>query len=239
MSTSEASFSAPRGNRLLGALPPREYRRLRPHLDCVPLSLKAVLHEPGQRVKYLYFPISGMLSLLRVHEGRGGRIEVGVVGREGMVGLPVFLGTTVTSTQSMVQVPGEALRLRASTFRRLVSRESKLHEMLLRYTHVFLTQVIQWVACNSLHSVEKRLCRWLLAVHDRATGDHFPLTHEFLAAMLGVRRASVTDAARRLRQAGLIHYGGGQLTVLDRRGLERAVCGCYHTVRSELVRLLG
>lgn len=239
MSRSETTASAPRRNRLLAALPRREYNRLLPHLEWVPLALRTVLHEAGQPIKHLYFPTSGMLSLLSDRDGQGARIEVGVVGREGMVGLPVFLGTRLTSTQSMVQVPGEAMRMRADKFRRLVGPQSKLHSMLLRYTHVFLTQVTQWVACNSLHSVEKRLCRWLLTVHDRATSNDFPLTHEFLAAMLGVRRASVTEAARRLRKAGLIHYGGGQLTVLDRSGLEGTVCGCYHSVRAELVRLLG
>jgi CRP-like cAMP-binding protein len=239
MSRLEESVSTPRHNRLLAALPSRELNRLVPHLERVSLPLRAILHEPGQPFKHLYFPLSGLLSLLSARNGQGGSIEIGVVGCEGMAGLPVFLGTKVASTLSLVQVPGEALRLRTNKFHRLVKRQSKLHEMLLRYTHVFLTQVSQWVACNSLHSVEKRLCRWLLAVHDRATHDHFPLTHQFLASMLGVRRASVTEAARRLRKAGLIHYGGGQLTILDRRGLEGAVCGCYHAVRAEMVRLLG
>ncbi|HTU89174.1 MAG TPA: Crp/Fnr family transcriptional regulator [Gemmataceae bacterium] len=239
MSRLEASRNTPPNNRLLAILPRREYQRLLAHLECVPLTLKTVLHEPGQPIKYLYFPTSGMLSLLSGSDGQGGRIEVGVVGREGMVGLPAFLGGKAGPTQWMVQVSGEALRMRAAKFRRLVRRQSKLHEMLLRYTHVFLTQVMQWVSCNSLHPVEKRLCRWLLTVHDRASSDQFPLTHEFLAAMLGVRRASVTEAARRLRRAGLIHYGSGQLTILDRRGLEGAVCGCYHTVRAELVQLFG
>lgn len=238
MSRSPSAAAAPPSNRLLAALPPRELHRLRPHLESVPLSLKGVLHEAGESVKHVYFPTSGMLSLLTVCDGKG-TIEVASIGSEGMVGLPLFLGTRRTSTQCVVQVSGEALRMRAQQFRRLVTRESKLHEMLLRYTQVFLTQLTQWVACNSLHPIEKRLCRWLLMIHDRATSDHFPLTHEFLAAMLGVRRASVTEAARRLRKAGLIHYGGGQLTVLDRHGLEGAVCGCYHTVRAELVRMLG
>lgn len=239
MSTSDASTNDLPSNYLLGALPSREYRRLLPHLEHVPLSFKAILHEPGQPVSHLYFPTSGMLSLLCAHNGRGGGMEVAVVGREGMAGLSVFLGAKVTLTQSMVQVPGEAVRMRADKFRALVHRHSKLHELLLRYVHVFLTQLAQGVACNAQHPVEKRLCRWLLTVHDRATSDRVPLTHEFLAGMLGVRRASVTEAARRLRQAGLIRYGGGQLTILDRHGLERAVCGCYRVVKTELSRELS
>lgn len=239
MSRSDASNSAPSTNFLLSALPRREYNRLLPHFDRVPLTFKAVLHEPGQSISHLYFPTSGMLSLLRGRDGREGGMEIGVVGREGMTGLPVFLGWDTAVTRGMVQVPGEALRIPADKFRLLVGRDSVLHELLLRYVHVFLTQLVQGVACNSLHSVEKRLCRWLLTVHDRAGCDRFPLTHEFLAAMLGVRRASVTEAARRLRQAGLIRYGGGQLTVLNRRGLERTVCECYRLIKAELNRLLS
>jgi CRP-like cAMP-binding protein len=239
MSRSDAPLSAPPNNLLLSALPGREYDRLLPAFDRVPLAFKAVLHEPNQPIRHLYFPTSGMLSLLLSHEGPGAGMEVGVVGREGMADLSVFLGASVASIRSMVQVPGEALRMRADKFRTLVNRESKLYELLLRYTRVFLTQLTQGVACNALHSVEKRLCRWLLMVHDRAACDRFPLTHEFLASMLGVRRATVTEAARRLRQAGLIRYGAGQLTILDRRGLERTVCGCYRAVKAEQNRLLS
>lgn len=239
MSSLEASVEAPRKNRLLAALSPRELNLVLPHLKCVPVALRSILHEPGQPIRYLYFPISGMISLLSPGDEQGGRIEVGVVGCEGLVGLPAFLGARAGPTLWMVQVPGEALRIRADTFRRLIRRQSKLHEMLLRYTDLYLRQLTHWVACNSLHPIEKRLCRWLLTVHDRASTDRLPLTHEFLAGMLGVRRASVTDAARRLRKAGLIHYGGGQLTILDRNGLEGAVCTCYHTVRAELVRAFG
>jgi CRP-like cAMP-binding protein len=238
MLRSDASNSAPSTNVLLSALPSREYSRLLPHLDRVRLEFKAVLHEFGQPIRHLYFPTSGMLSLLLGRDGRRSGMEVGVVGREGMAGLSVFLGSASEPTRSMVQVPGEALRIQADKFCSLVDRDSKLHELLLRYVHVFLTQLTHGVSCNALHPVEKRLCRWLLTVHDRAASDRLPLTHEFLAAMLGVRRASVTEAARRLRQHGLIRYGGGQLTVLDRRGLERNVCGCYRLVKTELDRLL-
>jgi CRP-like cAMP-binding protein len=239
MSRSDVSIDASPKNLLLSALPSREYKRLLPHLDHVPLAFKAVLHEPGQPISHLYFPTSGILSLLLAREEQGEGMEVGIIGREGVAGLAAFLGAATTLTRSMVQVPGEALRIRADKFRALVGRNSKLHELLLRYVHVFLTQLTQGVACNALHSVEKRLCRWLLTVHDRTNCDRFPLTHEFLAAMLGVRRATVTEVARRLRQAGLIHYSSGQLAVLDRRGLERIVCNCYGVVKAEINRLLG
>lgn len=239
MSRPDDPLRASPTNLLLSSLPRREYNLLLPHLDRVPLDFKSVLHEFGQPMNYLYFPTSGMLSLLLVREGRRSSMEVGVVGNEGMAGLSVFLGAPSESTRILVQVPGEALRLRADKFRALVSRDSKLHELLLRYVNVFLMQLTHGVACNALHPVEKRLCRWLLTVHDRAESDRFPLTHEFLAAMLGVRRASVTEAARRLREAGLIRYGGGQLTVLDRRGLEKCVCGCYRLIKIEMDRWLN
>lgn len=239
MTRTDASNSVSPNNLLLSSLTNREYNRLHPHLERVPLAFKAILHEPNQPISHLYFPTHGLLSLLLPNDGPSKGLEVGIVGREGMVGLPIFLGFPAAFTRSLVQVPGEALRMRADRFRSLVARDSKLHEMLLRYLHVLLSQVTLGTACNTLHSVEKRLCRWLLTVHDRAACDRFPLTHEFLASMLGVRRASVTEAARRLRQAGFIHYGGGQLTVLDRLGLEKTVCGCYEMVKTEMSRLLG
>jgi CRP-like cAMP-binding protein len=239
MPRSPAPPSALSTNLLLSALPSREYNRLLPHFDHVPLVFKTVLHELDQPVSHLYFPTSGMLSLLVARDGNGTSMEVGVVGREGVAGLSVFLGADTESTRSIVQVPGEALRIPADKFRALVRPDSVLHELLLRYVHVFLVQLTHGIVCNARHSVEKRLCRWLLTVHDRAGCDRFPLTHEFLAAMLGVRRATVTEAARRLREAGLIRYGGGQLTVIDRRGLERNVCGCYRLVKTELHRLMG
>lgn len=237
MSRSVASLNAS-PNFLLRALPSREYKRLVSHLEPVELSFKAILYESDQPITHLYFPTCGMLSLLSPRAAREGGMEVAVVGREGVLGLPLLLGTGRSIAQSMVQVPGEALRLPANKVHALVGCDSKLHALLLRYLHSFLIQLVHGVACNAMHSVEKRLCRWLLVVHDRASSDHLPLTHEFLAAMLGVRRASVTEAARRVRQAGLIRYGRGQLTVLNRSGLEKASCGCYHAVNRELRRML-
>jgi CRP-like cAMP-binding protein len=239
MLRSDAAASGPPTNCLLAALPAPVFSRLRRHLEPVALSFKDILHEPGQPITHLYFPTSGLISYLCATDERRGSIEVGVVGREGMTGLPILLDVEASIARSLVQIPGAALRIRAEKFRHVLHRDRILHNRLLRYVHVFLAHLTHCVACNSLHPVEKRLCRWLLTVHDRIGTDRFPLTHEFLAAMLGVRRATVTDAARRLRQGGLIHYGGGQLIVLDRQGLEATVCGCYRRVQEEWSRVLG
>lgn len=239
MLRSDAAASGPPTNYLLAALPANSFSRLRPHLETIALSFQDVLHEPGQPITHLYFPTSGLISHLCATDERRGSIEVAVVGREGMTGLPVLLDVEASIARSLVQIPGAALRMRADKFRHLIHRDRTLHNRLLRYIHVSLTHLTHCVACNSLHPVEKRLCRWLLTVHDRVGTDRFPLTHEFLAAMLGVRRATVTEAARRLRQGGLIRYGGGQLIVLNRQGLEAAVCGCYRRVQEEWGRVLG
>jgi CRP-like cAMP-binding protein len=238
MSTSDAPAHGPPANRLLAALPAREYARLRPYLSACALEHRAVLYEPGARVSHVYFPCSGVLSmLLGPPDSRG--VEVGVVGREGMAGLSVFFGTGMTPARCVVQVPGEALRMRAADFRRHVGRDGALHGLLLRYTHVFLAQVGLALACNSLHALPRRLCRWLLMIHNRAGADEFSLTHEFLAAMLGVRRATVTEAALGLQQKGLVRYGRGRMTILDRRGLESAACRCYGAIQSEMDHLPG
>jgi CRP-like cAMP-binding protein len=237
MPRSDAPGHAPPLNRLLAALPPSEYAQLRPFLEPVALTFKAVLYEPGQVIPAVYFPVHGVLSLICPAEGKAPGVEVGVIGREGMTGLPVLLGTGAAFVRCIVQVPGDALRMRAEDFRKHVAADSYLHTVLLRYTHFCLAQLAHSVNCNSLHAVEQRLCRWLLATHDRAGVDRFPLTHEFLAAMLGVRRASVTVAARQLRDAGWIRYGAGELTVLNRRGLEAACCSCYGVVQAELERV--
>jgi CRP-like cAMP-binding protein len=233
MSRSDAPGRAPLVNHLLAALPPGEYQRLHPLLEAVSLPAQTVLYEAGQPIRHVHFPTGGVLSLLTSPENKGEGIEVGVVGREGMAGLPLFLGARAASTRCVVQVSGQALRMRADHFQTNVRPDSSLHQLLLHYTHAFLNQVSQTVACNALHSVPKRLARWVLTVHLRAGSDSFRLTHEFLAAMLGVRRASVTEAAKRLQQAGLIRYVRGLLTVLDRQGLESAACGCHRLIEGE------
>jgi CRP-like cAMP-binding protein len=223
-------------NALLAALPRAEYAGLLHHLEPVSLAIRTVLYQPGQPISQIFFPTAGVVSLLAVR-GEVAGIEAGVVGSEGMVGLPVFLGTDRSTGLAIVQVPLEALRMQADDFRSLVVRDSTLHGLLLRFTHHLFCQVSQSVACCSSHPLEQRLCRWLLLVHDRVGTDGFPLTQEFMAAMLGVRRASVNEVARSLQDKGLIRYRRGGVNILDRAGMERATCDCYHVVASEWKRL--
>jgi CRP-like cAMP-binding protein len=234
MARSDLSAVPPSANRLLAALPPREFQQLRPFLERTPLPARVILQEPDRPIGHVHFPTSGIVSLLSAPGGSGLGVEVGIVGCEGMVGLPVFLGRGEAQARWLVQVPGESLRMRADAFRARVGRNSRLHELLLLYTHVFLAQVSLALACNSLHAVERRLARWLLTVQARVGEDRFPLTHQFLAAMLGVRRATVTEAALVLQAAQLIRYKRGQLMVLDRDGLEAASCGCHRGMQSAL-----
>jgi CRP-like cAMP-binding protein len=221
----------------LAALPAAEYARLSPHLQAVPLEWKSMLHEAGEAIRHVYFPLAGVLSVVTpVQDGRMG-VETGVVGREGMAGLGVFLGAENSPGRCIVQVAGKGLRMRSADFRDRVGPDSPLHGLLLRYTHAYLVQVSQAVACNSLHPVGQRLAGWLLRIRSRAGPGHFPLTHKLLATMLGVRRATVTEAAQELQSRGLIRYSRGQVTVRSRPGLEAAACGCHRVMQSALDRI--
>jgi CRP-like cAMP-binding protein len=223
-------------NGLLAALPRRDCSRLLPRLALVPLEHATVLYEAGKPIRHVYFPESGLVSLIAPMED-GALAEAGMVGREGMVGLPVFLGTDSSAFRAVVQVPGEAWRLEAGAFRALARRGRALNDLLRRYLHAFVTHLGQCSACNSHHSVEQRCCRWLLLVHTRIEADEFPLTHEFLAAMLGVRRTGVTEVAGNLQRAGLIRYSRGRVTILDREGLEATSCPCYRVIEAEFAAL--
>lgn len=225
-------------NRLLALLPPKDYQRLLPHLEPVSLEFKQILYEPGQPIPHVYFPNSGVISWLGVDDG-GSTVEVATIGNEGMAGFRVLLGADTSPAKVMVQVPGDALRMKSAAIKAELIRAGALIDVLHRYLNAFLTQVTQSVACNTLHPLEKRFGRWLLMTHDRVRSDHFPLTHELLAQMLGVRRASVTEAARKLQKAGLIRYIHGKITILDRAGLEAASCGCYRAVKADYDRLLN
>jgi CRP-like cAMP-binding protein len=183
----------------------------------------------------IFFPINAVVSLLTIVEDRT-LAEVGLVGNEGMIGLSIFLGIEATPFKAIVQVPGEAMRMKVDVFKDLVNPDSPLYS-LLRYTHALMFQISQSAACNPHHSVEERCCRWLLMTRDRVQSDQFPLTHEFLSHMLGVRRASVTVVAGMLQKAGLIRYSRGQMTILDRPGLEAVSCQCYRLVKKEEDRL--
>jgi CRP-like cAMP-binding protein len=227
----------PSGNQLLAALPRPDLERLHPQLETVTLGLKELIYEPDTPIPYIYFPNSGVTSILTTMKN-GKAAEVGTVGKEGMLGLPVFLGTDRSSGRSFSQVPGESLRLGADAFRVAIQQSRALVDLLHRYTQALFTQVSQSAACNSLHSIEERCGRWLLMTHDRVETDEFVLTQEFLAIMLGVRRASVAEVAGKLQQAGLIRYRRGQMRILDRKGLEATACECYDVIRAEYERLL-
>ena len=225
-------------NLLLASLPPHDLAPLWAALEYVRLEVGDCVFEPETPIRHVYFPETAVVSL--VSEFRdGGTIEVGTAGCEGMAGLPVFLGEDRASVRAFIQVPGMALRMEAQHFARLASIPGPFHQMMLRYAMAFLTQVTQTAACNGAHLVEQRCARWLLMTHDRVEGDELHLTHEFLAAMLAVRRAGVTLAMRSLQDAKLVSYSRGRVTITDRDGLERASCECYCTVRRHFEHLLG
>lgn len=225
-------------NRLIAALPALELERFGREFEEVPLPFKEVLYEPNGAIAHAYFPTRGVVSL--VNEPKPGDIvEFGTVGYEGMVGLPLLLGDEAMPSRALVQVPGEALRISARAFRQAVESNPEFRMLLMRYTMALFNQIAQSASCNRLHEVQERCARWLLQTHDRADGDSFPLTQEFLAQMLGVHRPTVSVAAGMLQRAGLIRYVRGVVTVLDRRGLEAASCACYGIIAREYDRLLN
>ncbi|MFC7478407.1 Crp/Fnr family transcriptional regulator [Dankookia sp. GCM10030260] len=225
-------------NRLLAALPPEDLARLQPQLEVVDLPLRKVLSAPGKPITAVYFPETGYVSMLAYLE-KGDVIEVGVVGNEGMVGLPILLGDDSDDCEAMVQNPGTALRMDAAAFRAELDHTPAFRTLLLRSALFQHRQVARTAACNGRHCIDQRLARWLLIAHDRAEGGSFAMTHESLAIMLGVRRAGITVAAGQFQAAGLIHYERGRMEVTDRPGLEAAACECYGVARRALDRLFG
>jgi len=231
-------ISMPSGNKLLDGLSPHEYSRLRPHLQLVPWEFKQVLYEPRAPIDYAYFPLEGVASMVTLMEdGRG--IEVATIGREGVIGLAALLGGDKTIARFIVQVPGTALRMKAEVLKGETGQDSPLGRLLLLYNTAFLKQITQSVACNGLHSLVQRACRWLLMNRDRIDTEELPLTHELLADMLGVRRSSVSEVLEPLQKKGLIRYRRGKLTIVNRKGLESAACECYRAVKDEFERLFG
>lgn len=228
----------PRSNRILSAAPREEYERLLPHLEYVEMPRGLVLHEAGVHMSHVYFPYSGTISVV-VQMEDGDQAEVGVVGREGMLGLPLVLGTDTAPLKAFAQVTGGAIRMTAEKFREEVGRRGGLYVLLLRYAQAFFVQTAQTAACNRLHPMEGRLPKWLLTTRDLAESDDLNLTHEFVATMLGVRRAGVTEALGALRSQGLIDHSRGHITILDAEGLGRASCECYGVVRDEYERLVA
>ena len=222
-----------RTNRLLAALPTAERSQLMQLMEHVWQEIKQVVYEPNADIPYVYFPISSVNSLIIVMED-GKAVEVGTIGNEGMVGLPVFLGAAMTPGTALCQIAGEALRLPTEQFKReVIEQESALFRLLHRYTHAIFVQAAQGLACNRLHSLEQRFCRWMLTTHDRVGNDTFLLTQEFIAQMLGVRRASVSGVASAIQKAGLLTYHRGRITILDRPRMEQASCECYQVIRAE------
>jgi CRP-like cAMP-binding protein len=224
-------------NCLLANLPTADYERLRPRLELVDLQPRQVLHEPFTPFRHAYFPEQGLVSAVSTLEG-GDIIEVASVGNEGMTGLPILLGNETVAQRYFVQIEGLAFRIGATALREEAGEGSALRRLLTRYHVAFTAQIMQSVACNGLHSVQQRCCRWLLRCLERSTISDIPITHESLAQMLGVRRASVTDVLRPLQEEGLIRHRRGVVSVLDRQRLERAACECHRTIAREFDRLV-
>jgi CRP-like cAMP-binding protein len=225
-------------NLLLCALPPAECERLLPDLQPVTFSLGQILCEPGDRSNYCYFPTDAIVALLYTMQD-GSTAEMGLVGNEGVLGVAVFLGGESTCSRALVAVAGDAFRLPTKQVQEEFAHGGPLQHLLLRYTQALITQVSQTAVCNRLHSVEQRLCRWLLLCQDRKNCSELLMTQELIANMLGGRRESVTVAAGRLQDAGLIDYSRGHIRILDRKGLESNACECYRAVEDECDRLFG
>jgi CRP-like cAMP-binding protein len=219
-------MTKPIANALLAALPRAEYRRVRALLEPVTLTFGEVLHEQGEPITYVYFPTDSLVSLLTLVD-RHLALEVGLVGREGMVGVAFAMGIDTTPFRALVQGTGTAMRMKAAAFRKELNASVALQREVHLYAHALMAQVAKTAACNRFHVVQERLARWLLMTRDRMRSDHFRLTHEFLGNMLGVRRVGVTKAADALRQRKLIAYSRGNIAIVNGRGLEAAACSCY------------
>jgi len=224
-------------NHLLRSLSDEERARLCPNMQNIYLTLGHVLYESGGFLDYLYFPTTCVVSCLyTMHDGS--TAEMALAGNDGVIGIALFLGGSTAPHRAVVQIGGNAIRIPARSLREEFARGGSLHHTLLRYTQALITQISQTAVCNRLHSVEKRLCRWLLLCHDRIDGSEIRMTQEYIANMLGGRRESVTVAAGHLQDMGLIHYSRGHITIVDRKGLEKMVCECYQIVEDEHDRLI-
>jgi CRP-like cAMP-binding protein len=227
----------PRNNYLLAALPDPEWHRWRVLLEKVDMPLGQVLYESGATLTHIYFPTTSIVSLLYVMEN-GASAEIAVVGREGLVGVSLFMGGESTPSRAVVQSAGHGYRLRAQSMKDEFDRAGPVLHLLLRYTQALITQMAQTAACNRHHTLDQQLCRWLLLSLDRLRTNELSMTQELIANMLGVRREGVTEAASKLQQAGLISYARGRITVLNRPALEKRTCECYAVVKQEYDRLL-
>jgi CRP-like cAMP-binding protein len=224
-------------NHILASLPAEDYQRLSSHLEPVELHHSQILYEAGGSIDYVYFPSNSMISLIS-QLSDGSSVEVGIAGYEGMVGVSTVLGVDKSPHEAMVQIPDGAVRMKANIVRDEFKRGGALHDSLLRYVQMLLLQTSQIAACNRLHSIGERLARWLLMSHDRCMCDDLPFTQDFLAIMLGVRRAGVTEAALILQAEEYLSYRRGQVKILDRAGLEDFTCECYRIVKDEFDRIV-
>jgi len=225
-------------NRLLSALPTQDFERLHPSLQPLALRLGKVIYEPGELLDHVYFPTTAVVSLVCTMEN-GVSAEVGLIGNEGVVGAALFLGGHTALHQAVVQIGGGAVRMRAEILRQEFARGGPFQHLLLSYTQAFIAQVSQTAVCNRLHSVDQRLCRWILLTRERTKSNELAMTQEFISKMLGGRRESVTLAAQRLQNAGIIRYVRGHVTLLDRPRLQARACECYRVVKEETERLLA
>jgi CRP-like cAMP-binding protein len=228
----------PKMNRLLACLAEDELQALLPHFEAVPLAHGDHVIVPGVPIAHNYFPLDALLSLVTRMED-GASVESGIVGREGMSGIPVLLNAKQTPMPTFTQVPGTALKIKAEIIKDAYEQRGALHTLLNRYMHTVVVMGSYSTACNAVHKIEPRMAKWLLMSSDGVGSDEFNLTHEFLAVMLGVRRASVSEIAAALRKEGLIDYVRGQIKITDRSGLESASCECYSKVKDEYERLFG
>ncbi len=233
-----SSPNSPSQNHLLAALPTAEFERLAAHLELMPMLLGDVLYEPGGQMLHAYFPTTAIVSLHYVMES-GASPESAGVGNEGVVGISLFMGGETTPSSAVVQTAGHGYRLAGRHLKQEFSRGGLMQQLMLRYTQALITQITQTAACNGHHSVEQRLCRWLLLTLDRVPSRELVMTQELVASMLGVRREVISQAAGKLQHAGFIRYRRGHIAVLERSGLETRACECYAVVKKELSRLLS
>ncbi len=219
-------------NRLLAALPAREYQRLVPELESVTLAFAQIIYRPGDTIRHVYFPNDSIVSLLAA-ENHHASLEVGMIGNEGMTGISVFMGVNTSRTLALVQGAGSAVRMKSAVLRRESDHLGSFHRLLHRYTHSLLTQMSLSSACNRFHGLNSRLARWLLMTHDRIGSDEFRLTQEFMSNMLGVRREGVNKAASDLQRGKLISYSRGHMAILNRAALEQISCECYRIIKAD------
>jgi CRP-like cAMP-binding protein len=224
-------------NRILESIPAEEYERIAPYLEEIRMNIGDVLFEPDQKIEYVHFPKRGIISVCAVMED-GTQVEVGVIGNEGMCGLPVLFDTKTVPLRSMVQIPDGAVRMGAEAFKREIEHCPQLRQSLMHYAQAFFIQAAQTAACNRLHPLDGRLARWMLMCQDRTQSELLPITHEVMSIMLGVRRAGVSVAANKLKMDGVINYQRGLIRIRDRSGLEALACECYGVVRKAFDRYL-